>query len=400
MKNIESKRIHNILKDAYERSLNEPNGNETECIEIIVKQFAKYLSQHPRLHNARTNIETMGKDRLLQFQVIQKETLEELEAFMLLIINYQNKIPVLSNVISKYNQIKITCSKNPDLMIIRLYELLTEASNMIIRTLRWDLSNDHNDILQQLMVSNSKNTILLSQLFIKPDNNNNDINDIEFKFRLVFFKYTNEHIAYETFKQTGIFGSFNFISNLYLFNVDTTTKKENNTTPKLDIRLCRFHMNIVWQFISPLLLSQNDDVIPSENISYDRLTGYLTIKHNNSIYSIKFGRNTLRGKILEVLFPGGKPRKESISFAEIYDEIKQQKDHSVWHEFDCLYFDDLDSDNTDDGENETNPNQEKIKRSIRDSIDGKNAINDRITEQTQLEKIIFIDFLNIFIRCS
>lgn len=375
MNNSNFKKLYNEIESAFHEALS--TENRDEYTKIIINKICKPIAIKPELDSFRAFYKKEGLNKRTIFKKQQLTMLQNMQSLIGPLLLAEQKVIALKNINFQYKT--IINSKQPlDLQIFNIKKLLKYYCNSLMKDMRFNSNQNHTELLKPLAYNDS-------------------VCGIIFLFDQTIATYEQAQADFEKFDNKSLYTDIGNLINLYQIKGMISFTGENpQTLHQVD---CNKTIRRVLDAIQEWIASSYNNLILSENISYDSSTGYLVIIHNTIHHKIKFGKKSLRGKILEILFPAGKPCKESISFAEIYDEVKQQKNHNIWDEFDCIYFDDLDSDNDNEGENLIKSSQEKVKKSIRDSIDGNNAINDKILKKTGFEKIIFIDNLNVFVRC-
>jgi len=93
---------------------------------------------------------------------------------------------------------------------------------------------------------------------------------------------------------------------------------DSTTSSEFNVEECKVNLDRVWIFIKQILLSsETQNVNQNHSLqvdSYDDKNGIL-VKDNKSL---KFQRESLRGKIMGLLHPDGKPSYEPVSFEDIY----------------------------------------------------------------------------------
>ena len=367
-------KLYENLQARFHYALSSENNDE--YTKIIVNEIAKEIAIAPQLEAFRNFYKQQDLNKIAAFKEQRINTLKKMELLIDPLLSKESEFPALKNINAQHKVI-IETKGQLDWKIKVLTILLEIYINNLLKDMRFNLNHDYTKLLQPL---------------IKVDS----VHGPTFLFHQDLIAYEQEQDEIEKFITRSLYADICNIINLYqVKGIASFTGKNSQSLNLVD---CNRTIRRVLDAIKQWIPSADNSSISYQNISYDASTGYLNIIHNMITHRIKFGKQSLRGKILETLFPAGKPRKEPINFADMYNEIKQQEDHKIWDEFDCVYFDDLGIDNNHIGENRTNADQEKIKKSIRDSIDGKNAINDKIFNKTGFEKVIFIDNLNIFIR--
>jgi len=335
MNDTESKKLHDLMQGAYERSLLalKPNNYFPS-----VSEFAKELATNPLLEDERLTIAQMGKQALVPLIEAKVSTLAEFEVAIQTLLSYKKIIPLLSDIIDECENIKRIYPQNSHDLISALYPKITRACSLVLL----DNTANHTDILKQLVERDAKDKI------------------IKYIFAPSLVKWYQEMEVYERTEKTNLHHSCNYLIKLHLFHDLRTRSKriqgfsqgdyraishqlnsdakdfdqalkeqkpDTATTLGFDMDEYKTHVHRIWEFLKPRLLSKKNKVVDQED-SYDGTTGMLI--RNNIL--IPFQKNDLPAKILGLLYPAGTSAPKPISFENIYDDAIKTKADLEWFE--------------------------------------------------------------------
>lgn len=382
MNNIESKKLHDYMQGAYDRSL---IALSPKNYMPAASEFAKELATSPILENDRHVVANMGREALIPLVEIKVKVLSEIEIAIALIEGYQAVIPILFIGIEEIHKIKNRCPANSLELICDMYEIIRQMCNLI----KHDHPTKHAQILKKLIRLTKGNNI------------------IEYIFSPSFSIMHQEIKNFDRDRKSSLYNSFAYLIRFYLFydlksrsnkiqgflqsnhhsaayylsldaeGFDKVMEESQSDEKSFDIEECRIHMHRVWEFIRSQLLTQKIVVLEKQKDSYDGAIGLLKIGN----LPITFERQGLRSKILEVLFPNGTPIQEPIPFDVVYDAIVIDENSAIWSKFDNKPWDSLDSED-----------RKKINKNIYDTCTG---INTRIEQETESKIKDYIKVENV-----
>ncbi len=192
MNNIESKKLHDHMQGAYDRSL---IALSPKNYMPAASEFAKELATSPILENDRHVVANMGREALIPLVEIKVKALSEIEIAIALIEGYQAVIPILSIGIEEIHKIKNRCPANSAEQIYDMYEIIRQMCNLI----KHDHPTKHTQILKNLIRLTKGNNI------------------IEYIFSPSFSRMHQEIINFDRDRKSSLYNSFAYLIRFYLF---------------------------------------------------------------------------------------------------------------------------------------------------------------------------------------
>jgi hypothetical protein len=350
----------------------------------IACEFGKELARNQLLNGIKQTIAETGKLGFARSPELKAKAFVERNTAKNLLLLYKDTVPALSIYLQEYEDIEKTSQPMSWDQAYGLDYVLWKACFLIGN----DRSADHSVILKQL-ITFGENGQIIGYIFSQ------SLNEWQYYLALI-----------EQNKKTALWYSVHYLIRLhelndiegrlkkryallqdnqrfalYCFDLDTQNfdkaleqyDVQKARSLDFDIEECKMHLHQVWEFIKPKLLLQAKDnqITEIANDSYDESSGILIVRG----IPVPFQRDSLRGKILGLLFPNGIAIKGELPFDVIYENAIATRADPSWYKL-------------------SDQEKEMFKKKIYEAYEG---INERIEKKIKI-KIEYLKSANTTLR--